>query len=133
MACCFSGFKQHFAEGQEFTYGLENVGTYYKDYVELMDHWEKVLPGFILRVQHEDVVDDLETQVRRILDFCDLEFEQSCIEFYKTERNVRTPSAEQVRQPIYKTGLEQWRHFEKHLNPLLDALGDEVLERYPIT
>ncbi len=133
MACCFSGFKQLFAEGQEFTYGLHEVGNYYRNYVELMDHWEKVLPGFILRVQHEDVVDDLETQVRRILDFCDLEFEQSCIEFYKTERNVRTPSAEQVRQPIYKTGLEQWRHFEKHLNPLLDALGDEVLERYPIT
>ena len=133
MACCFSGFKQLFAEGQEFTYGLEEIGDYYKNYVALMDHWDDVLPGFVLRVQHEDVVDDLETQVRKVLDFCGLEFEESCLEFYKTERNVRTPSSEQVRQPIYKTGLEQWRNFEAHLNPLIDALGSDVLKRYPIS
>ncbi len=132
MACCFSGFKQLFAEGQEFTYGLHEIGDYYKQYVKLMDHWDEVLPGFILRVQHEDVVDDLETQVHRILDFCGLPFEESCLEFYKTERNVRTPSSEQVRQPIYKTGLEQWRNFEQHLSPLIEALGPEVLARYPI-
>lgn len=132
MACCFSGFKQLFAEGQEFTYGLTEVGEYYKYYVELMDHWDEVLPGFVLRVQHEDVVQDLDNQVRRILEFCGLPFEQSCIEFYKTERNVRTPSSEQVRQPIYTTGLQQWRNFEPHLQPLIDALGDQILARYPI-
>lgn len=131
MACCFSGFKQLFAEGQEFTYGLEEMGDYYKNYVDLMDHWDEVLPGFVLRVQHEDVVNDLESQVRRILGFCNLPFEESCLEFYKTERNVRTPSSEQVRQPIYKTGLEQWRNFEGHLQPLINALGDDVLARYP--
>ncbi len=131
MSCCFSGFKQLFAEGQDFTYGLEEIGNYYKDYVRLMDHWDEVLPGFVLRVQHEDVVNDLETQVRRILDFCGLEFEESCLEFYKTERNVRTPSSEQVRQPIYKSGLEQWRNFESHLGPLVEALGEDVLRRYP--
>jgi tetratricopeptide (TPR) repeat protein len=133
MACCFSGFKQLFAEGQEFTYGLNEIGDYYKNYVELMDHWDAVLPGFVLRVQHEDVVHDLDTQVRRILDFCSLPFEQNCIEFYKTKRNVRTPSSEQVRQPIYTTGLEQWRNFEQHLQPLIDSLGPAVLQRYPIT
>ncbi len=132
MACCFSNFKQLFAEGQEFTYGLAEVGEYYQHYLRLMDHWDAVLPGFVLRVQHEDVVDDLESQVRRILDFCDLPFEESCLEFYKTERNIRTPSSEQVRQPIYKTGLEQWRNFEPHLQPLIEALGAEVLSRYPI-
>ncbi len=132
MACCFSGFKQLFAEGQEFTYGLHEIGDYYKNYVELMDHWDTVLPGFVLRVHHEDVVHDLETQVHRILDFCGLPFEESCIEFYKTKRNVRTPSSEQVRQPIYTTGLEQWRNFEQHLQPLIDSLGPEVLQRYPI-
>lgn len=133
MACCFSGFKQLFAEGQEFTYGLHEIGDYYKNYLELMDHWDEVLPGFVLRVQHEDVVSDLESQVNRILEFCGLPFEESCIEFYKTKRNVRTPSSEQVRQPIYTTGLEQWKNFEEHLQPLIDALGPEVLKRYPIT
>ena len=132
MACCFSGFKQLFGEGQEFSYGLADIGNYYRQYVKLMDHWDNVLPGFVLRVQHEDVVDDLETQVRRILDFCGLPFEEACLAFHKTERSVRTPSAEQVRQPIYKTGLDQWRNFEEHLQPLIDALGPDVLKRYPI-
>ena len=131
MACCFSGFKQHFAEGQEFTYGLEQVGRYYRDYVNLMDHWDEVLPGKVLRVQYEDVVADTETQVRRILDYLDLPYEKACVEFHKTERSVRTASSEQVRQPIFKSGLEQWRHFEPWLDPLKEALGP-VLERYPI-
>ena len=132
MGSCFSGFKQLFAEGQEFTYGLHEVGTYYKDYVELMDHWDKVLPGKVLRVQYEDVVDDLDTQVRRILDYCGLPFEQSCIDYHQTDRSVRTPSSEQVRQPIYKSGVEQWRNFEAYLDPLKQALGP-VLQRYPIS
>jgi tetratricopeptide (TPR) repeat protein len=131
MACCFSGFKQLFSEGQEFTYGLEEIGRYYKDYVELMDHWDKVLSGKILCVQYESVVADLEPQVRRILDFCDLPFEQSCLEFHKTQRSVRTASSEQVRQPIYQHGLEQWRHFEAYLDPLKAALGPAVLKRNP--
>ena len=131
MACCFSGFKQLFASGQEFTYGLKEIGTYYKDYVDLMDHWDKVLPGKVLRVQYEDVVTDLETEVRRMLDHCGLPFEEACLNFFNTERSVRTPSSEQVRQPIYRSGLEQWRSFEPWLDPLKEALGP-VLERYPI-
>ena len=131
MGCCFSGFKQLFAEGQDFTYGLEEIGTYYKDYVELMDHWDKVLPGKVLRVQYEDVVVDLDTQVRRILDYCGLDFEDSCISFHETERSVRTPSSEQVRQPIYQSGVDQWKNFEANLEPLKKALGP-VLKRYPI-
>ncbi|MFT6016687.1 MAG: tetratricopeptide (TPR) repeat protein [Candidatus Azotimanducaceae bacterium] len=126
MACCFSGFKQLFAEGQEFTYSLENIGQYYRDYVQLMNHWDKVLPGYVLRVQHEDVVSDLEGQVRRLLEFCGLPFETACVEYHKTERNVRTPSSEQVRQPIFTDALEQWRNFESHLQPLKDALGDSL-------
>ena len=123
MDCCFSGYKQLFAEGQEFTYSLEDVGTYYRDYVTLMEHWEKVIPGWILRVQHEDVVDDLEGQVRRLLEFCGLPFEESCVEFHRTERAIRTASSEQVRQPIYRSSLAQWRHYETHLDPLKQALG----------
>lgn len=123
MDCCFSGFKQLFAEGQEFTYGLEEIGRYYAGYVDLMDHWDKVLPGKILRVQYEDVVADLEGQVRRILDHCGLPFEQSCLEFHKTDRAVRTASSEQVREKINTKGLEQWRPYEPWLGPLVNALG----------
>jgi predicted Zn-dependent protease len=118
MACCFSGFKQLFAEGQDFSYNLEDIGRYYQAYLKLMDHWDNVLPGFVLTVHHEDVVNDLEAQVRRMLDFCGLPFEQSCIDFHKTKRNIKTPSSEQVRQPIYKNATEQWRHFEQYLAPL---------------
>ena len=125
MSCCFSGFKQLFAEGQMFSYDLEDIGQYYLDYVRLMDHWNAVLPGFVLKVQHEDVVADLQTQVRRMLHFCDLPFEESCLEFHKTERNVRTPSSEQVRQPIFSTALEQWKHYEPWLGPLKTTLGPD--------
>lgn len=131
MACCFSGFKQLFGEGQEFTYGLYEIGRYYEAYVRLMDHWDRVLPGFVLRVMHEDVVDDLEGQVRRMLDFCSLPFEESCVRFHETQRNIRTPSSEQVKQPIYRSALEHWRNYEEHLQPLRDALGPEILSRYP--
>ncbi len=126
MSCCFSGFKQLFAEGQEFTYSLDNIGRYYKGYVELMDHWDRVLPGKVLHVQYEDVVDDLETQVRRILEHCNLPFEQSCIDFYKTKREVRTASSEQVREPINTKGLAQWKNYEPHLDELKSALGDSL-------
>jgi hypothetical protein len=124
LACCFSNFKQLFASGQEFTYSLADIGRYYRSYVELMQHWDAVLPGKILRVQHEDVVADLAGSVRRILKFCGLPFEAACVEFFKTERSVRTASSEQVRQPIFTEGLDQWRAFEPWLGPLKQALGD---------
>jgi tetratricopeptide (TPR) repeat protein len=126
VACCFSNLKQLFAQGQEFTYSVEDIARYYKTYLELMRHWDDVLPGRILRVQHEDVVEDLEGNVRRMLDFCELEFEPGCIEFHKTERSVRTASSEQVRQPIFREGLDQWKHFEPWLDPLTAALGDAL-------
>ena len=126
MDCCWSGFKQLFAEGQEFTYGLSEIGHYYRGYVDLMDHWDQVLPGQVLRVQHEDVIDDLEGQVRRILQFCGLPFEESCINFHQTDRAVRTASSEQVRQPINRKGLDAWREFEAHLEPLKAALGSSL-------
>ncbi len=124
MACCFSGFKQLFGDGQEFSYGLENIGRYYRAYEQLMAHWDTVLPGFVLRVQHETLIDDLQGQVKRILDFCALPFEQPCIDFHKTERAIKTPSSEQVRQPIYRSGMEQWKHFETHLLPLKKVLSE---------
>jgi len=124
MACCFSNFKQLYAHGQDFTYGLADIAGYYRGYIELMAHWDAVLPGKVLRVQHEELVEDLEPQVRRILAFLGLQFEPACLEFYKTERSVRTASSEQVRQPIYKEGVDQWRNFEPWLGPLKAALGD---------
>jgi tetratricopeptide (TPR) repeat protein len=127
MACCFSNLKQLFAQGQEFTYSIEDIARYYRTYLELMRHWQRVLPvGRILRVQHEEVVDDLEGNVRRLLDYCGLEFEPQCISFHETRRSVRTASSEQVRQAIYREGLDQWRHYEAWLEPLRAALGDAL-------
>ena len=124
MACCFSNFKQLYAHGQDFTYSLSDIAAYYRGYVELMAHWDRVLPGKVLRVQHEELVEDLEPQVRRILAFLAVPFEPACLEFYKTERSVRTASSEQVRQPIYREGVDQWRNFAPWLGPLKAALGD---------
>jgi hypothetical protein len=126
MSCCFSNFKQLYAKGQEFTYGIENIARYYRTYLELMRHWDEALPGKVLRVQHEDVVDDLEGSVRRILDHCGLPFEEACINFHQNKRSVRTPSSEQVRQPIFRDGLDQWKNFEPWLDPLKAALGDAL-------
>jgi tetratricopeptide (TPR) repeat protein len=127
MACCFSNLKQLFAAGQEFTYGIEDIARYYRSYLELMQHWDAVLPGRILRVMYEDVVMNLEANVRRILKFCGLEFEPRCVEFHKTERSVRTPSSEQVRQPIFREGLSQWRNYEPWLSKLKASLGDALI------
>ena len=124
LDCCFSGFKQLFAEGQEFTYGLTEVGRYYADYVHLMDHWDDVLPGRVLRVRHEDVLDDLEGQVRRMLDHIGLPFEQACLDFHRTQRAVKTASSEQVRQPINRSGQGAWKPYEPWLGDLKAALGD---------
>ena len=132
LACCFSGFKQLFGQGHEFSYGLKEIGNYYREYVALMAHWNKVLPGFVMLVKHEDVVDDLEGQVRRMLEFCGLEFEPACLEYHRTERSIRTPSSEQVRQPIYRDALDAWKPYEPWLAPLKEALGEEVRNSYAI-
>ncbi|HUB90838.1 MAG TPA: sulfotransferase [Dyella sp.] len=131
MACCFSNFKQLFATGQEFTYSIEDIARYYRTYLDLMQHWDEVLPGRVLRVYHEDVVEDLEGNVRRILDFCRLPFEASCLAFHQTERSVRTASSEQVRRPIFRDGLDQWTKYAAYLGPLKEMLGD-ALERYRV-
>ena len=123
MACCFSNYKQLFAIGQRFTYSLAYIAHYYRCYIELMSHWEAVLPGRILRVQYENVVEDLEGNVRRILEFCGLEFDPACLRFHETPRSVNTASSEQVRQPLYRESLDQWRHYEPWLGPLREALG----------
>ncbi len=124
MACCFSGYKQLFAEGQEFSYSLTDIADYCRDYVALMAHWQQVLPGFVLQVNNEEVIDDLEGQVRRMLDFCGLPFESACLNFHETKRNVRTPSAEQVRRPVSRAGVDQWRNYAEFLQPLQARLGD---------
>ncbi len=126
MACCFGNLKQLFASGQEFTYSVDDIARYYRTYLELMAHWQAVLPGRILRVQHEDLVEDLEGNVRRILAFCGLQFEPGCVEFHKTARSVRTASSEQVRRPIYREGLDQWRHYAPWLGALETALSDSL-------
>ena len=132
LGCCFAGFKQHFARGQNFTYDLAELGGYYRDYVELMAHFDSVLPGRVYRVFYERMIEDTEGEVRRLLDYCHLPFEPGCLRFYENERAVRTASSEQVRTPIYRQGLEQWRHYEPWLEPLKAALGP-VLEAYPDT
>ncbi len=130
LACCFSNFKQHYAKGQRFSYDLSDLGRYYRDYVELMAHFDQVLPGRIHRVFYERVVEDTEAEVRRLLDYCGLPFEGSCLRFYENERPVQTASSEQVRQPIYREGMDHWRHFDEWLGPLREALGP-VLDAYP--
>jgi tetratricopeptide (TPR) repeat protein len=130
LGCCFSVFKQHFARGQNFSYRLEDIGRYYRDYVELMAHFDRVLPGRVHRVFYESLIQEPELQVRRLLDYCQLPFEEKCLRFYENERAVRTASSEQVRQPIYREGLDHWRHYEPWLGELKDTLSD-VLECYP--
>ncbi len=130
LACCFSNFKQYYARGQRFSYGLADMGRFYRDYVELMGHFDEVLPGRIHRVIYERLVEDTEAEVRSVLAYCGLPFEPGCLRFFENERPVRTASSEQVRQPIYREGVEQWRHYEQWLDPLKMALGP-VLEAYP--
>ncbi len=127
LSCCFSNLKQLFANGQEFSYSAPDIARYYRTYLQLMRHWDEVLPGRVLRVQHEDVVTDLEGSVRQILDYCGLDFDPACVAFHQTRRAVRTPSSEQVRQPIFRDGLEQWKKWEPWLEPLKAELGDALL------
>ena len=130
LGCCFSVFKQQFARGQNFSYSLEDVGRYYRDYAELMAHYDVVLPGRIHRVYYESMIEDTEREVRRLLEYCGLAFEEGCLRFHQNERAVRTASSQQVRRPIFREGLEHWRHFEPWLGPLKSALGS-VLDDYP--
>ena len=123
LGSCFSAFKQHFAQGQNFSYDLTDLGRYYRDYVELMAHFDAVLPGRIQRVIYEDLVEDTEGEVRRLLDYCGLPFEAGCLKFYENDRAVRTVSSEQGRRPIFRQGLDQWRRYEPWLGPLKQALG----------
>ena len=129
MACCVGNLKQLYSSGQEFSYSIEDMAHYYRSYLELMRHWNEVLPGRILTVHHEDLVEDVEGTVRRMLDFCGLRFEPACLQFHKTVRNVRTASSEQVRQPINRESVDQWKHYEPWLGPLKAGLG-EALRTY---
>ena len=130
LACCFSNFKQHFARGQAFSYDLAELGGYYRGYTQAMAHFDAVQPGAVHRVFYEAVVDDLEGEVRRLLAYLGLPFEEACLRYHASERAVRTASSEQVRQPIFREGLDQWRHYEEWLGPLKDALGP-ALSDYP--
>jgi predicted Zn-dependent protease len=129
LGCCFSAFKQHFARGQAFSYSLEDIGRYYRDYVELMAHFDSALPGRVHRVFYERMVEDTEGEVQRLLEYCGLPFEAACLHFYENDRAVRTASSEQVRRPIYRDGVDQWRHYEPWLDPLKKALGP-IAETY---
>ena len=130
MDCGFSCYKQHFAGGHHFSYRLENIASYYNDYLRLMDHWETVLPGKVLTVNYEDLVADPETMTRRLLDHVGVVFEDDCLRFFENKRPVRTASSEQVRQPIYQKAVAHWKHFDKQLEPLASALGEETLARF---
>jgi len=127
MACCFSNWKQLFAKGQEFSYSLDDLARYYRTYLELMRHWDAVLPGRVLRVWYEDVVNDTKSSVRRILELCGLEYQPSCLEFYKTQRSIQTASSEQVRQPVFRDGLCEWQNYEPWLDSLKHGLGDALI------
>ena len=130
LGCCFSNFKQYYARGQSFSYNQSDMGRFYRDYVELMAHYDEVLPGKVHRVIYEQTVADTENQIRQVLDYCGLDFEPACLRFFENARPVRTASSEQVRQPIYREGMEQWTHYEQWLEPLKAELG-AVLDSYP--
>lgn len=126
MDCCFSGYKQLFARGQNFSYSLSEIGQYYAAYVELMRHWDKVFPGQIIRVLNEDLISNPEREIRSLLKKCQLPFEEACLNFHETKRAIKTASSEQVRQPINSKGVGRWKHYSAHLNPLRIALGDAL-------
>ncbi len=129
LDACLSCYRQLFAKGQAFTYDLTEIGEYYLQYQRLMDHWAEALPGKVLTVQYEDVVADFATQVRRLLEFCELPWEDACLRFYESDRPVRTPSSEQVRQPIYDRSVGHWRNYERHLGELLPVI-EPIRDRY---
>jgi hypothetical protein len=130
LACCFSCYRQLFGRGQPFSYDLEELGLHYRDYSELMQHFDAVLPGRVHRVYYEQLVADPEAEVRRLLEHCELPFEAGCLRFYENRRVVTTISSEQVRRPINADAVDQWRHFEPWLGKLTTTLGD-LVARYP--
>jgi Sulfotransferase family len=132
LGCCFANFKQHFQAGVWFSYDLEDIGHYYRDYVQLMAHFDAVLPGRVHRIYYEKLVADLGGEVRKLLDYCGLPFEEQCLRFHETRRVVHTASSEQVRRPLYADGVDQWRNFEPWLGKLKEALGD-VVQQYPVS
>jgi hypothetical protein len=129
LDACLSCYRQLFAKGQNFTYDLTEIGEYYLQYQRLMDHWSDVMPGRVLTVQYEEIVADFENQVRRLLDFCGLPWEDACLRFYESERPIRTPSSEQVRQPIYSRSVGHWRNYERHLGELIEVVAP-IRDRY---
>jgi Sulfotransferase family len=129
LDACWSCYRQHFAKGQPFTFDLTEIGQYYLEYQQLMDHWHAVLPGRVLTVQYEEVINDFETQLRHLLEYCELPWEDRCLRYYETARPVRTPSAEQVRQPLYDSAIGHWRHYEQALGELIEVLHP-LLPRY---
>ncbi len=130
LATCFSAFKQHFARGQNYSYDLAELGRYYRDYVAMMAHFDEILPGRVHRVFYERLIENEESEIRRLLEYCGLPFESNCLRFYENDRAVRTASSEQVRQPIFRTGVDQWRNYEPWLDTLKQSLGD-VINAYP--
>jgi hypothetical protein len=129
MDSCLSCYRQLFARGQSFTYDLTDIGEYFLEYQRMMDYWHEVLPGRCLTVQYEDLVMDFDQQVRRLLEYCELPWEENCVRFYATERPVRTASSEQVRQPVYSRSINFWRNHEARLDELKQVLAP-VLPRY---
>ena len=128
LACCFSNFKQHFQAGVWFSYNLDDIGRFYRSYVELMKHYDAVLPGRVHRVSYECLVSDFDSEVRKLLEYCGLPFEERCLRFHETRRVVQTASSEQVRRPLFAEGVDQWRNFEPWLGELKQALGDIILQ-----
>ena len=126
MAACFGGYKQLFASGQRFSYRLTDIGRYYRDYEQLMGHFDQVLPGRIHRVCYENMVGNTEAEIRALLAYCGLPFEAACLNFHETQRAVRTASSEQVRQPIYTSAVNLWQHYELQLKPLAELLTDTI-------
>ena len=120
---CFSCYKQLFARGQMFTYDLSEIARYYVNYIKLMDHWDEILPGKVHKVVYEDMVQNQEEETRKLLDYCNLPFEEECLKFYETKRAVKTASSEQVRQPIYKQSVQLWQNYEEFLDQLKIALS----------
>jgi hypothetical protein len=126
MDCCFSNYSQHFASGVNFSYDLAELGKQYRHYVRLMRHFDEVLPGKVHRIIYDDLIENTEAEVRGLLDYIGLPFDERCLRFFETKRAVHTPSAEQVRQPINRAGIDKWRLYEPYLGELVDALGDTI-------
>ncbi len=130
LDCGLSCFKQHFASGHHFSYSLENIGHYYNDYLRLMDHWDSVLPQKAFCIQYENMISNTEDTIRKLLEHCEVPFEDSCLRFFENKRAVRTASSEQVRQPIYSKSVRYWKNFETELQPLIRTLGPDTLARF---